>query len=145
MLETSIETIESKKPLSLVDQARDINKDTILNYTKTYLQSHAYISSKKISIEYVYEYYNLTHTSMDYDKIKRILYSKFTPAILSLRRERLITRYNNSSLYKRVDPIIAKSLSTNISKTDPETKNCTGTVKLIYYQGRFVNPKFYDI
>ena len=99
MVETNIET---HKTLSLIDQARDINKDTILAFTEEYLKSHAYISSKKLTMAFIYEYYNLTHSSMDYDKIKRILYNKFTPAITSFRREGLIAVYS-TTLYKRVN------------------------------------------
>jgi len=119
--------------LSIVDLAKGIKKEILLEFAKDYLNKHVYISSKKLATAYLHEYYNLSHRDIEYTRIRKTLSHRFRHIIMLLTQERLIVGYNNSSLYKRVDiPIIDKSLSND-------------STKLIYYQGKFVNPKFYDI
>lgn len=162
-----------RNSLSLVDLAKAIKKEELFDFAKDYLKKHMYISNKKLGTEYLGVYYNLTSSRMDYDKIKRVLVNKFRNTIRLLVREGLIAGYNNIGLYKRVDEqktdscsIIDKSLSSDIVKTDPNTNSKissqilqktvidstttgletkTNEVKLVYYQGRFVNPKFYNL
>ena len=149
-------TLEAKiivnNSVCLVDLAKAINKEELFEFAKEYLKKHVYISNKKLSMEYISVNYNLPSLRMDYDKIKKVLAYRFVRVISLLVREGLIAGYNNSHLYKRVEltktdscSIIDKSLSNDIPKTCCQTKNCTGTVKLVYYQGKFVNPKFYDL
>ena len=139
--------------LSLIDTVKTVNKEELLEFAKSYLSKHVYVSSKKLGMEYLGIYYNLTSSSMDYNKIKKVLANKFRHIISLLVREGLIAGYNNNSLYKRVD--IVKSLSTDSSKTSNQilqktvissskTEPETNEVKLVYYQGKFINPKFYD-
>lgn len=116
------------------DLVKNITKEDLFAYAKDYLKKHVYISSKKLGTEFLGTYYNLTRTRPNYDKIKRGLTHRFSYIIMLFTREGLIVGYNNSGLYKRVDPIIDKSLSNDSSKT-----------KLIYYQDRFVDPNFYDV
>lgn len=129
--------------LSLIDLAKGIKKEVLLEFAKDHLKKCAYISSKKLATAYLHEYYNLRERSKEYIRLRKVLSNKFRYTIMLLTQERLIVGYSNSGLYKRV--AIAKSLSTDITQPEPETKTSTCTVKLIYYQGRFVNPKFYDL
>lgn len=151
-----------KNKSSLVYLAKAIKKEELFDFAKDYLKKHVYVSSKNLGREYLGVHYNLTRSSMDYDKVKSVLSNKFRFVIGLLVREGLISGYNNSALYKRVD--IPISLSNDITKTDscsnskissqilrktvidstkpgPETNE----VKLVYYQGKFVNPKFYNL
>lgn len=119
--------------LSLLDLAKGIKKEVLLEFAKGYLNKCAYINNKKLATAYLYEYYNLRIRSNEYIRLRKVLSNRFRRVVVLLVREGLITRYSNNGLYKRVE----------LPKTDLETK--TNEVKLIYHQGRFINPKFYDI
>ena len=121
--------------LNIVDLVKAIKKEVLLEFAKEYVKKHVYVNAKKLSTAYLYERYDITYRDIEYIQISKTLSHKFRYTIMLLTQERLIVGYNNNGLYKRVE----------LPKTDPETKNCTGTAKLIYYQGRFVNPKFYDL
>lgn len=140
MVETSIEVIESIKPLSLVERTKEITKEVLYAYSLKYLKKHVYISSKNLSGAYVFEHYNLTHTSIEYRKIRGILSHKFRFTIGLLLREKMIIGYS-PKLYRRVN--INPSLYNDTPKIELDVKNKVS--KLVYHQGRFVNPKFHDI
>lgn len=154
-LSRMVESKGIKSEYSLLSFVRGVRKEELWGYTLTYLEKHVYISSKNLTSAYLYDYYDLTHTSMDYRKIKNLLSHKFGNIISVLLRENRILGYS-PKLYKRVDIINSKTkitpqgqkeISTNDnSKVDtpsPDIKN--NASHLIYYQGRFMNPKDYDI
>ena len=121
---------------SLVYIVKGIEKEQLIDFAKNYLKKHVYIKSKNLALEYLGVYYNLTTTSTDYDKIRRLLVYRFRRVLSLFVRERLIAGYNNSGLYKRID----------LTKTDPDANSKTGPetnkVHLVFHQGKFVNPKY---
>ena len=135
-----VESDVTKSDYSLLYTVRLIDKEVLYAYSLKYLEKHAYISSKKLASVYIFDNYNLTYTSMDYAKIKSLLSHKFRHTISILLRENKIIGYS-PKLYKRVD--IIKSLCVDTPKIDPDIKN--NVSHLVYSEGRFVNPKFYNI
>lgn len=110
-----------------------ISKEELLEFAKNYLKNHVYISNKYLSSAYIEAHYDLGYRDRNHIRIRKSLNSRFNQTIQLLHRKGLISRYNNNNIWKRVDPIIDKSLS-----------NGNGT-KLVYFEGRFVNPKFYEL
>ncbi len=140
MIEPEIELIESKRPLSLVDQVKDINREILHDFTLKYLINHTYINSKKLALYYLSEVYKLTPTRPNYDKLRLILGNEFSFIISKLVREGKLAGYSRN-LHKKID--ITKSLCVDTPKIDLDIK--PNTSHLVYYQGRFINSKFHDV
>lgn len=124
--------------INMLESIKAIPKEELLLHAKDYLTKHVYISSKNLGREYITLHYHKPSLRTDYNKLRKCLSNRFRFVISLFVREGLITRYNKNYLYKRVNnaksPLVSLSLSNDSSKT-----------KLVYYQERFVNPKFYDI
>jgi len=122
-----------------ISLVKAITKEELLDFAKEYLKKHAFISSKKLATSCLYERFDITYKNPEYMRISKSLSHRFRHIIMLLNQERLIVGYNNNSLYKRVD----LQESNNVSNIAKSLSN--GKSQLIYYQGRFVNPKFYDL
>lgn len=86
------------------------------NYTKSYIDTHTYFSSRKIAKQFMYD---RNYKGLDSDKTYRRLSHRFGHILSLMLRNGLISKYN-SKQYKRV-----KEVS-----------------HLIYIDGKFRNPKF---
>ena len=136
MIEPDIETFENLKPSSIMSLVSSIDKEVLYAYSLKYLKKHAYINGKKLAIKYIFEHYNLTHTSWYHDKIRRTLMYRFRSTMFKLKQEGLIAGYN-PKLYKRVD--IDTSLCVDTPKIDPDIKN---NVSHLVFDGiSFKNPR----
>ena len=121
--------VESKKIISkysLLPIIKGIDKEELYNYSLTYLEKHIYISGKNLTGAYLYNYYNLTHGSLDYRKIRSLLSHRFGQVLSRFLREKRIFGYN-SGVYKRVD--IAQSLCVDTPKISPGNDQNNNFVK----------------
>lgn len=142
-----------KNSVDLANFVKAIKKEELLEFAKEYLKKNTFVSAKKLSTGYLYERHNLTYRSGTYVWLRKALLHRFRRTIMLLTQEKLIVGYN-STVYKRVDlqesnnfnsdkisnQILQKTVISS-SKIDNETNE----VKLIYHQGRFLNPNFYDL
>ena len=136
--------VESKgitSKYSLLSSMRIIDIEDLYDYALKYLKKHTYISSKNLTSAYLYDYYNLTYSSMDYRKIRRLLSHKFGNIMSRFLREKRIFGYS-PKLYKRVD--IVQSLCVDTPKIDLDIKKTPGkkSVSHLVFDGiSFKNPR----